>query len=115
MAPDPNEDQDDNLATLTAKQQPPSTPTKAAPASVEDEDEDESDSEDEDNDGQNDEPKLKYTRLTPSLGAVYRSGDSTSSFMVAGDKMVRCHCARSSRRLRDDQNFAKPRLDNRNP
>jgi hypothetical protein len=91
MAPDPSEDQDDILATPTAKERPPSTPTKPAPPSVdEDDDGDESDSEDEDNDGQNDEPKLKYTRLTSSLGAVYRSGDSTSSFMVAGDKMVCC-------------------------
>lgn len=34
------------------------------------------------------EPKLKYTRLTSSLGPVYRNGDATSTFLVAGDKMV---------------------------
>jgi len=34
------------------------------------------------------EPKLKYSRLTSSLLPVYRNGDATSSFMVAGDKMV---------------------------
>ncbi|KAK5014476.1 hypothetical protein LTR16_003228, partial [Cryomyces antarcticus] len=44
--------------------------------------EDEEDGEDED-----DEPKLKYTRLTGSLGSVYRNGDATSSFVVGGDKM----------------------------
>ena len=34
------------------------------------------------------EPKLKYQRLTPNLSSVYRSGDATSSFLVSGDKMV---------------------------
>jgi len=48
----------------------------------EDEDEDEEDEEDE-------EPKLKYARLTQHLGPVYRNGDATSAFLVAGDKMVR--------------------------
>ena len=43
------------------------------------------DEEDEDVD---EEPKLKYSRLTSSLLPVYRNGDATSSFMVAGDKMV---------------------------
>jgi hypothetical protein len=44
--------------------------------------EDESDAEEED------EPKLKYARLTGHLGPVYRNGDATSAFLVAGDKMV---------------------------
>ena len=35
-----------------------------------------------------DEPKLKYTKFTGSLTSVYRSGDSTSAFTVAGDKMA---------------------------
>lgn len=35
-----------------------------------------------------DEPKLKYVNLTKSLGPVYRNGDATSAFLVAGDKMV---------------------------
>ncbi|KXJ89989.1 putative vacuolar assembly protein [Microdochium bolleyi] len=47
------------------------------------EDDDEEDEEDED-----DEPKLKYARLTQHLSAVYRNGDATSSFLVAGDKMI---------------------------
>lgn len=51
--------------------------------SVEDSDDDEEEEEDAD-----EEPKLKYSRLTSSLLPVYRNGDATSSFMVAGDKMV---------------------------
>jgi hypothetical protein len=97
MATDIDEEQDGSLATPTASQHPPSTPSKPVAPSVDDDEDSDSDSDDEDNDGQNEEPKLKYTRLTASLGAVYRSGDSTSSFMVAGDKMVRCPVASSSR------------------
>ena len=41
-----------------------------------------------DGEEEEDEPKLKYARLTSSLGPVYRNGDATSTFMVAGDKMV---------------------------
>lgn len=47
-----------------------------------------SEAEEEEDDEEDDEPKLKYARLTSSLGPVYRNGDATSSFMVAGDKMV---------------------------
>lgn len=36
-----------------------------------------------------DEPRLKYAYLTKHLGSVYRNGDATSTFLVAGDKMVR--------------------------
>ncbi|CAG8950839.1 hypothetical protein HYFRA_00003056 [Hymenoscyphus fraxineus] len=52
------------------------------------EDEDEED-DDADTDGEEDEeePKLKYARLTSSLAPVYRNGDATSAFLVAGDKM----------------------------
>lgn len=55
---------------------------------------DPSDDEDED-DQEEDEPQLKYTKLTGSLSSVYRNGDDTSSFFVAGDKMVRCLCTTS--------------------
>ncbi|KAJ6261844.1 Vacuolar protein-sorting-associated protein [Drechslerella dactyloides] len=34
------------------------------------------------------EPKLKYVRLTPSMGNVYRNGDATSTAVVAGDKLI---------------------------
>ncbi|KAK5657540.1 hypothetical protein OQA88_3113 [Cercophora sp. LCS_1] len=56
---------------------------------VEEEEEDSGDEEEEEEeDGDDDEPKLKYARLTQHLGAVYRNGDATSSFLVAGDKMI---------------------------
>jgi vacuolar protein sorting-associated protein 41 len=38
--------------------------------------------------GYEEEPKLKYARLTSHLAPVYRNGDMTSVFLVAGDKMV---------------------------
>lgn len=43
---------------------------------------------DEEEEDADEEPKLKYSRLTSSLLPVYRNGDATSTFMVAGDKMV---------------------------
>lgn len=46
-------------------------------------DEDEEEEEEEDDE----EPKLKYVKLTGNLSNVYRA-DSTSAFLVAGDKMV---------------------------
>ncbi|KAL1835701.1 hypothetical protein VTK73DRAFT_5453 [Phialemonium thermophilum] len=52
------------------------------------EDDDEENEEDDDDDDEDEEPRLKYARLTPYLGAVYRNGDATSAFLVAGDKMV---------------------------
>ena len=60
--------------------------------------EDEEDEDDEDKEEEEErEPNLKYTRLTPNLAPVYRGGESTSSFLVAGDKMVCCkHCSRRS-------------------
>ncbi|KAJ5591142.1 hypothetical protein N7450_005114 [Penicillium hetheringtonii] len=35
-----------------------------------------------------DEPRLKYAYLTKHLGSIYRNGDATSTFLVAGDKMI---------------------------
>lgn len=52
-------------------------------------DEDGEEEDNEDDEDEDDEPKLKYTRLTNSFASVYRNGDATSSFTVAGDKMVR--------------------------
>ncbi|KAF2968202.1 hypothetical protein GQX73_g5398 [Xylaria multiplex] len=54
----------------------------------EDEEDDDEEEEDDDDDEDEDEPRLKYARLTQHLGAVYRNGDSTSAFLVAGDKMI---------------------------
>lgn len=54
-----------------------------------DEDESESGEEEEDEeDDDEEEPKLKYARLTGHITQVYRNGDATSCFLVAGDKMV---------------------------
>ncbi|KAF2399914.1 hypothetical protein EJ06DRAFT_530695 [Trichodelitschia bisporula] len=58
-----------------------STVTPAAPSQTADDTTDDGETEDE-------EPKLKYMRLTASLGSVYRGGDMTSAFLVAGDKMI---------------------------
>jgi hypothetical protein len=44
--------------------------------------------EDDDDEEEEDEPKLKYAKLTGSLAGVYRNGDFTSAFCVAGDKMI---------------------------
>lgn len=56
-------------------------PPQPAPAKDED-----SDGEGEEEDDE--EPKLKYAKLTGSLTNVYRNGDSSSAFVVAGDKMA---------------------------
>ena len=39
-------------------------------------------------DEENEEPRLKYASLTKELRPVYKNGDATSAFIVAGDKMV---------------------------
>lgn len=52
-------------------------------AEVADVEEGEASEEDED-----EEPRLKYASLTKHLKPVYRNGDATSTFLVAGDKMV---------------------------
>ncbi|KAI9772760.1 MAG: Vacuolar protein sorting-associated protein 41 [Geoglossum umbratile] len=47
------------------------------------------DEDDEDEEVEDDEePQLKYVRLTGSLGGVYRNGDATSAILVAGDKVI---------------------------
>jgi TATA-binding protein-associated factor Taf7 len=58
-------------------------------SSSSDDDEEEVEAEEEDDsDDEDEEPRLKYAYLTKHLGSVYRNGDATSSFLVAGDKMV---------------------------
>ena len=51
-------------------------------------DSEEEDEEEAEDDEDEEEPHLKYAYLTKHLGAVYRNGDATSSFLAAGDKMV---------------------------
>jgi len=75
MAPDPGAKQE-----ATVKPPPEPATNEPPPPTEEEHEEDE---------GEDDEPKLKYTRLTGNLASVYRGGDATSSSMVAGDKMVR--------------------------
>jgi hypothetical protein len=55
-----------------------------------DNNEHEGDSEEEEAEEEDDEeePHLKYAYLTKHMGAVYRNGDATSSFLAAGDKLV---------------------------
>jgi hypothetical protein len=73
--------------TPTAAEPTPSTPKRqraGTETSVKTQDTEDTEDTEEDED---EEPRLKYTRLTGNLAGCYRS-DSTSSFLVAGDKMV---------------------------
>lgn len=67
--------------------------TDAVQSDSDDAEDDEEEEDDEDDEGEEEEeeeePKLKYARLTSYLAPVYRNGDATSAFLVAGDKMVR--------------------------
>jgi Ca2+-dependent lipid-binding protein len=60
----------------------------AASDDLEEEEDVEEQEEEEDSDEDDEEPRLKYAYLTKHLGSVYRNGDATSTFLVAGDKMV---------------------------
>lgn len=85
--PEESEDQGDSITPKAEE----STPKESTPATVavDDDDEGEVESEaEESDDEEEEEPKLKYARLTSYLGPVYRNGDATSTFLVAGDKMV---------------------------
>jgi len=55
---------------------------------TDDSDENDDEEEEEESDDEDEEPRLKYAYLTKHLGSVYRNGDATSTFLVAGDKMV---------------------------
>ena len=55
----------------------------------EESDQDEEDDEEEEED---EEPRLEYASMTKKLTPVYRNGDATSTFLVAGDKMVSSDC-----------------------
>lgn len=48
----------------------------------------EEEEEEEEDDEEEEEPRLKYTRLTRSLGGVYRNGDAVASSSVFGERMV---------------------------
>ncbi|WEW55179.1 Vacuolar protein sorting-associated protein 41 [Emydomyces testavorans] len=53
-----------------------------------DDDEEEEDKVDESEEEEEEEPRLKYASLTKSISSLYRNGDATSTFLVAGDKMI---------------------------
>jgi hypothetical protein len=57
-------------------------------ADSEEEEDDDDEEDDDEEDDEDEEPRFKYSRLTEDLGSCYRNGDATSSFLVAGDKMV---------------------------
>ena len=76
-----------SASTVAAQSQAAEQPKKEQ-SRLEDDGDDEEEEED-DEDEEEEEPKLKYSRLTTSLGGAYRSGDSTSSFVLSGDKMVK--------------------------
>ncbi|KAL1630921.1 Vacuolar protein sorting-associated protein 41 [Neofusicoccum ribis] len=80
MAAQPNGLHDD---AVVHPHDDPSTTDEPSTAGDVDSDRDD----DEDDDEDDEEPKLKYDRLTSTLGSVYRNGDATSSFVVGGDKM----------------------------
>lgn len=85
MAADPTDDDQQAVTTNDAAQH---VDDDNDAADNDDDGDDGDDDDDDDDDDADDEPKLKYSRLTSSLGPVYRNGDATSSFLVAGDKMV---------------------------
>lgn len=55
---------------------------------ADDNDDDDDDDDEDDDEEEDEEPRLKFARLTTNLAPVYRNGDATSSFLVAGDKMI---------------------------
>jgi hypothetical protein len=63
---------------VSAKNGEPTPWTQKATATDDTEDEEE----------EEEEPRLKYAPLTRNLTSLYRNGDASSAFLVAGDKMV---------------------------
>jgi hypothetical protein len=96
---------DDKGKAIAPDDSLPNEPDPGAEEGQKSEAEDDEEEEDEDEDGDDDqeeeeeEPRLKYARLTQHLGPVYRNGDATSAFLVAGDKMVclGCNIAQTTR------------------
>jgi hypothetical protein len=80
----PESGDDEKPQSSTRSPQKPSKPESTADESEDDEDEDEEEEEEE----EEEEPRLKYATLTKSVSPLYRNGDATSTFLVAGDKMA---------------------------
>ena len=66
----------DEKVFMTNGKPSPKTPKATATNDTDDEEEEE------------EEPRLKYAPLTKNLTSLYRNGDASSAFLVAGDKMV---------------------------
>ena len=73
------EPETDDKVSATNGQLSPKAPQATATDDTEDEEEEEEEEE---------EPRLKYAPLTKHLTSLYRNGDASSAFLVAGDKMV---------------------------
>ncbi len=88
----PESGDDEKPQSETRSPQKPSKPESTADESEDDEDEDE----------EEEEPRLKYATLTKNVSPIYRNGDATSTFLVAGDKMAsRAHRLRRPRAFSD--------------
>jgi hypothetical protein len=72
------EPETDDKVSATKGQLSPKAPQATATDDTEDEEEEE----------EEEEPRLKYAPLTKHLTSLYRNGDASSAFLVAGDKMV---------------------------
>ena len=59
-------------------------------------DKDSEEDDEEEEDEEDEEPRLEYTSVTKKLSSVYRNGDATSAFLVAGDKMVSASKSRNA-------------------
>ena len=77
----PEPDDDEKLETQPSNATKPPAATRETDESDDHEDDDEEEEEEE-------EPRLKYATLTKNVNPIYRNGDATSTFLVAGDKMV---------------------------
>lgn len=80
--------------------------------SEEEEEEDNDEGEEEDDDVEDEEPRLKYAPITSVLSPLYRNKDATSTFMTAGNKMVR---SMPIRQLRLRYGLTKSFVDHWNP
>ncbi|KAI1619826.1 hypothetical protein EDD37DRAFT_194337 [Exophiala viscosa] len=78
----PEPDDDEKLETQPSNAPEPPDPTRETDESDDHEDDEEEEEEEEE------EPRLKYATLTKNVSPIYRNGDATSTFLVAGDKMI---------------------------
>ncbi|KAF2099932.1 hypothetical protein NA57DRAFT_75434 [Rhizodiscina lignyota] len=82
------EGKNENAALPAPALQPPATPSKASDDRDDPDIQNGTERDEEEEEEEETEPKLKYNRLTGTLGPIYRNGDATSSSLVAGDKMI---------------------------